>query len=442
MGNESFWQTKESRSFPCLRGRKKADVAIVGGGMTGLTCALWLSRTGLRVILLEAERLGCGGSSRCSGIVALSNGLQYAQIMENRGEYAASSFVKTQQNALISLRELSGQAGFGWREDTFYLTAETEKEAVELEAEKEAMKRAGLDAELAAKFPAFFPAISAICIQGMGMLNPALYLKTLMEHSLRQGVEIHERSRVTGMETNMVFTEQGAVHAPYIIVATGYPIINTPGWYFLRMEQRENTLIPLYAGMSVKGIWAAADSSFTLRPVSGGALLQICGSYVGSRPQKSKDRLKRFQGLTDTGKRYAGIEAYTADGLPFIGPYGSKTPNLFVAAGFNGRGIIGSMVAAQAISARILGLPSDGYEIYSGQRSIGGMYMPCSIGARYAGEWMKHPSGPRCPHMGCRLRYNPHSRLWECPCHGSRFDDIGHVLNAPSVKDAFLRNRR
>lgn len=68
---------------------------------------------------------------------------------------------------------------------------------------------------------------------------------------------------------------------------------------------------------------------------------------------------------------YGGIDTYSADGLPYIGAYSKKTPNLFVASGYGGRGLIGSMVAAQAISAKILGLPGEGYAVYSGQRHGG-----------------------------------------------------------------------
>ena len=140
-----------------------------------------------------------------------------------------------------------------------------------------------------------------------------------------------------------------------------------------------------------------------------------------------------------------GYNAVTADGLPYIGPYGRRTPNLFVAAAYGGQGILGSITAAQVISARILGLRCEGDFIFSGQRRASASRMnelkTClSIGAHYASGSFR-TRAPRCPHMGCRMKFNPSTRLWECPCHGSRFDGIGHWRNGPAVHDAIIRRK-
>ena len=113
-----------------------------------------------------------------------------------------------------------------------------------------------------------------------------------------------------------------------------------------------------------------------------------------------------------------------------------------MASGYEGKGILGSMMAAHAISASILGLPSYGYDIYSGQRRMSSPALPASIGAQYIKGFLAHPGAPRCPHMGCRLVRNLRTGMWECPCHGSRFDDIGHVLNTPAIRPAILKDRR
>ena len=140
-----------------------------------------------------------------------------------------------------------------------------------------------------------------------------------------------------------------------------------------------------------------------------------------------------------------GYNAVTADGLPYIGPYGRRTPNLFVAAAYGGQGILGSITAAQVISARILGLRCEGDFIFSGQRNAAVSRMDelktCfSIGVHYASGSFR-TRAPRCPHMGCRMKFNPSTRLWECPCHGSRFDGIGHWRNGPAVHDAIIRRK-
>ena len=132
----------------------------------------------------------------------------------------------------------------------------------------------------------------------------------------------------------------------------------------------------------------------------------------------------------------------TPDGLPYIGHYSRKTPNLFVMTGYQDNGILMSMVGAQAISARVLGLPDDAYQIYSGQRGRGAVRAALATLGRYAGSLAARPSAPSCPHLGCKLVYDRQARIWSCPCHGSRFDDIGRILNAPAVHPARLNRRK
>lgn len=160
---------------------------------------------------------------------------------------------------------------------------------------------------------------------------------------------------------------------------------------------------------SMEGLWARGKTVRRLRPFVGHTHPPLgCGEPAGV---------------------YGGAECVTADGLPFIGPYSRKTPNLFVAGGYGGQGLIGAMLAAQIISARVLGLPGEGYDLYCGQRGGVTPRFLLGLAGRYAGGLAARHWAPRCPHMGCRLVYDAQARIWECPCHGSRFDDIGRVLS-------------
>lgn len=445
---QSFWMHREEPEFPALRGRRTADAVVVGGGMTGLTTAFWLCRAGLRVILLEADKLLCGASSRCAGIVSAAGTPAYARLEKTGGTALSSAYAQTQMAALHSLREMARQqgSGSGWQESEAQIIADSAEQAKLLEKEAEAMQRAGLAAGFSHATQCPFPAEGVLRVGNMATLHPLRYFRHIADLAVRQGVKIFEHSRVISLETNLAYTERGSVTAPYIIVATGFPIINMPGWYFARMTQSQSWLIPVEENVKFEGLFLAADGRYALRKLRDGALFQLNGGRIGD------DSCMEARGVFDEvyapllgcGKAnnlYAGIEAHTADGLPYIGPYSAKTPNLFVAAGYGGRGLLGSMVAAQAISAHVLGLHAGEYHIYSAQRKGQGKLAP-TLAGRYLRGLLTRPSAPRCPHMGCRLTYNAQERIWECPCHGSRFSDIGRVINAPAVHDAKVQHGR
>ena len=425
------WNVQKGEDCPSLRGRINADVAIVGGGLSGLACALWLSRTGLRVALAEAETLGSGISGNCAGVIALTNGILYSHLEKLRGIQTSQRCAVTLGSAMHAAEGFAGEVGLAWQRLPLYMEGNKDT----LEKELEAMRRAGIRARW---IPAEESRLAAarIALEDAAVVHPEKYIEALVRCCRKIGVQLFEHSRVIGVEIQEIHTERGSIHAPYMIIATGYPIVNVPGWYFLRMEQYENRLI-YAAGTAQEHIEIHTDERFVIRPFQRGMLIHASDSACGNI-SVTKSQVNPLS----NSKTYHALECRTPDGLPYIGAYGRQTPNLFVAAGYGGMGILGSMMAAQAITARILGRPSDGYEIYSGQRSLGAVSAPLKIGGRYVRETIRHPMAPRCPHMGCRLIHNPRTRLWECPCHGSRFDDIGHVLNAPAVKDAILENRR
>lgn len=425
-----------------LRGREKADVAIAGGGLTGLSCALWLSRVGLKVALAEAEQMGWGASGSCTGMVVSSGCLFASKMEKQQGNAALEAWVHTQQKAVQSIRELSDVMRFGWMETNAFLFSQTRETTVLLEQEAESLKRAGAMVQMEQHVNAPLPAQAVLKMSGMGVLHTEKYLAALAEAAVQAGARLHGQSRVTAVETNRLCTQHGSIEAPYLIMATGYPIINVPGWYFLRMEQRNQQRITLSGGIPFDGIYCEAHGQYALRGLHKGALMHVSGQRVGTKQMPVFHEAISSAGMEIAAQPENAIESFTADGLPFIGPYGRKTPNLFVASGYGGMGITGSMIAAQAISARILGLPSDGYEIYSAQhKPFDTLFAAQSAGRLLKGK-MHGEQAPRCSHMGCRLQYNPHSHLWECPCHGSCFDDLGRVLHAPAVHPARLGKRK
>lgn len=395
--------------FPALRGRVDADVAIAGGGLTGLTIAVWLRRAGLRVAIAEGRTVGGGASAQCRGVVSLS-GTRCAGIRKRFGMESVQAFADTSLCAFRAVRELADAASLWQTRDVLVHFS-----SGEAQVEKQILQSVGFRAETQTEMRLKMP--------GMGRVDPKRYLQLLEQLARDSGVAIFEHSRVNAMETNEIITEHGSIRAPYIVVATGYPILNVPGWYFLYLTQSAYAFKRVDAEpeicMAEDGSWMAADGQMWRR-------VGRVGTYAE----------------TAAGERLCGSDVQAPDQLPVIGAYAPKTPALLVAAAYGGRGLIGSMTAAQAISSRILGLPSKGYELYDGGRLRRDLKTPLKTGLRFASTTLAHFSAPRCPHLGGRLRFDPQTKLWQCPCHGSCFDDIGQVVTAPAVHEAVLRDRK
>ena len=278
MSEETYWQQGDQRAYSPLRGRRTADAVVVGGGLTGLTVALWLCRAGLRVVLLEANTLGSGSTACCLGRVSLLSGVSLSRLEKRFGQEWASAYGSFQQNAFHTLQELSREKAVSWDWQTLddrLLAGEHPG------AEKDAFRKAGISVEIETSFSSRFAEKECLLLRNMAALHPLRYLRFLARQGEKHGLCIFEHSRVVALETNLASTERGSVQAPYIVVATGYPIVNTPGWYFLRTIQRNGCLIPLEGALSHEGMLADSDGCFALRPVRNGALVQLTLQRVG-----------------------------------------------------------------------------------------------------------------------------------------------------------------
>ena len=121
------------------------------------------------------------------------------------------------------------------------------------------------------------------------------------------------------------------------------------------------------------------------------------------------------------------------DSVPYIGQYSARTPNLYVATGFNKWGMTGAMVSAMLLSDMLTGKAPDCAEVFSPSRSM--LHPQLLINVAESALNLVTPTLPRCPHMGCALKYNPQEHSWDCLCHGSRFTKDGRLIDNPATGD-------
>ena len=136
--------------------------------------------------------------------------------------------------------------------------------------------------------------------------------------------------------------------------------------------------------------------------------------------------------------RWATQDCMTLDGIPYIGHYSKRTPDLYVATGFNKWGMTTAMAAAQMLTDMILGKENPYADVFSPSRSI--LKPQLAINAIEATTNLLTLSTKRCPHLGCALKWNPQERSWDCPCHGSRFEASGKLIDNPATGDLKKRD--
>ena len=178
-----------------------------------------------------------------------------------------------------------------------------------------------------------------------------------------------------------------------------------------------------------------AETGISLREC-GGKLIFVYGGYRPGDCKSAFDDMKKHIRLyypkASVKYEWAAQDCMTVDGIPYIGKYSESVPYMYVATGFNKWGITSSMAAAIIISDLIIGKKNKYAEVFSPQRNVN-LKGVVSNGAQYAKNLVM-PFPKRCPHLGCALKWNEYEQSWDCPCHGSRFDKEGRIIDNPATK--------
>ena len=451
MADFPSWQQGIRRAWPSLRGTIRADVAIVGGGLTGVTAALLMQEQGMDAVLLEARRLGQGATFGCGGLVTCQAFHAYDTAAKAVGSGAARTLAQLLREAVqgvISLAERPGMA-CGISPVSVYAYAETADDLPALERLLAMEGSLGLSISQAPDAGGCpFPVALSAVIPHQALLSPLPFLLGLAEAASALGCRIHEESPVLDIQGRRVKTSGGTVTADRVVLCTGVPLGCTrlPVLSLLQPRLREARALRYAQPLHTAQLSVQADE-MALRPIPGGLLMTIDRGALGTTQEERsglvRDRtLRALLPEADTADVILRREVFSRDGLPLVGPVHPGDDRLLMAGGFGGVGLTGAYLAARILTGIVLSrpLPESGlfrpFRGYPGKVRLQAQGLATSARA-YAQGWT-HPSSPRCPHMGCPLRYNPANRRWECPCHGSMFDVLGQVEAAPATRNASL----
>ncbi len=420
-------------SFPPLQGDLKTDVLVVGGGMAGLLCAHTLTQQGVDCALVEADRICHGVTRNTTAKITSQHGLIYGRLLKEFGPERARGYWEANEAALEQLCQLASGMDCDLQRSDHYVYDHT---AARLEKELAALHTLGIPARFEDRLSLPFPVEGAIRFAHQARFHPLKFAA-----GIAGGLKIFENTAVKEFVGKTVVTDTGRITAQRVILATHFPILNKHGLYFLKLYQQRSYVLALEGAAQPEGMYLSAEpNGLSLRNHGSYLLLGGGGHRTGKKGggwAMPEDFAKVWFPRAKVVRRWATQDCMTLDGVPYIGPYSPNTPGLFVATGFNKWGMTGAMTAAFILADQVQGRRNDYAQVFSPRRGI--LRPQLLKNAVETTVNLLRPTVPRCPHLGCALKWNPRERSWDCSCHGSRFDAEGRLLDNPATGD--LRKR-
>lgn len=459
-----------------LNGDVKTDILIIGAGIAGILVGYLLNKSGREVVLIDKSQIASGNTGNTTAKITSQHDLIYHKLIEEFGEEKASQYAKANELAIKMYKEIIKERKIkcDFEEVPAYIYSLNNTELIKKEVE--AAKNLGIEAEFVENVNIPLDVKGAVKFNNQGQFNPLKFIEDISKELV-----IYENTRAIKIEENLVSTNKGKITADHIVIATHYPIMNAPGYYFMKMHQERSYVIALENADNIQGMYIDYEKQgYSFRNYQellllGGVSQRTGENEKGGSYNKLREFAKEIYPNAREKYNWSAQDCMTIDGIPYIGKYSESTPNIYVATGFNKWGMTSAMVSAMIIADLILGKENDFSDIFSPKRfdlslSISNIakdlatttknfiaqkiYIPSSeiehikdghAGVvEYEGEKVgvyKNEEGKefivstKCPHLGCELHWNADELTWDCPCHGSRFNYKGKLIDSPSVKD-------
>ena len=431
---KSVWtENVDLPEFESLSGDAKTDVLIIGGGLCGIMCAYYLEQAGVDYILVEGNKIASGITKNTTAKITSQHGLIYAKLLKSGGKEKAQMYLRANQKALAEYEKLCQNIDCDFEKKDAYTYSMTDRGKIEEEVR--AVNSLGFNADFVQITQLPFEIKGAIRFKNQAQFNPLKFIAGIAE-----GLKIYEDTFVRELTPTEVITNKGRIRAKKIIAATHFPFLNKHGSYFVKLYQHRSYVSAFDIAPNLNGMYVDEDKKgMSFRNYKNLLLIGGSGHRTGKQSGAWEDLsgfAREYYPEARLQYQWAAQDCMSLDGVPYIGQYSKNTPEMYVASGFNKWGITSSVVAAIILSDMVQEKKNDFAEVFSPQRS---MLKPQLVANGFESTLnLLTPTTKRCPHMGCALKWNKAEHTWDCPCHGSRFESDGTLIDNPSMGDANL----
>ncbi|MBV9209511.1 MAG: FAD-dependent oxidoreductase [Acidobacteria bacterium] len=490
----SLWiATTPETNYDALHQGVTVDVAVIGGGIAGITSALLLKRDGARVAVIEAGRVVKSVTGNTTAKVTSLHNLIYDHLIKQFGLEGAQAYANAQQAAIEKVAALANDYGIDCdftRTDAYTYT-EDEAELERIKAEAEAAAKLNLPVSYVETTPLPFPVKGAVRFSNQARFHPRKYLLALAAKIEGDGSYIFEETRALDLEEEdevcRVKTQRGVVSAGQVILATHFPFYDH-GMYFARMSPKRSYVIGCRLNTPApEGMFITSSEPFrsfrSARAEDGGEIWMVGGK--NHKTGQGGDTAERYRNLERFARERFDVKAIeyrwstqdnnTVDKVPYIGKSTPASKRIYVATGFGGWGMTNGTVAGMILSDQIAGRENAWSSVFDPNRfkpitsaadfvkenlNVAKRFVADRIGvpdeeklpelAEGEGRVVEsdgekvavckvsgatHTVSAICTHMSCVVDWNNAEKSWDCPCHGSRFNYDGAVIQGPANKD-------
>jgi glycine/D-amino acid oxidase-like deaminating enzyme/nitrite reductase/ring-hydroxylating ferredoxin subunit len=493
--NASVWSATVSFSrSPALDRNVRADVCIVGAGIAGLTTAYLLALEGQSVVVIDKNQVSCGETSHTSAQLSNEIDASYRRIERIHGEKGAQLVAKSHTAAIAQIEAIVEEEDIDCefeRLDGYLFLGHKDSDKT-LNEELDAAKRAGINVKQFDHFPFDLQLGPCLQFRRQAQFHPLRYTAGLAKAIKRHGGRIFsetEAKEIKGGKTAEIKTKnRKKISAGSVVVAT-----NTPVNDWVKIHTKQAAYRTYVIGVSIptdsipKALYWDTEEPFhyvrVLRIKNQNHTRDVL--IVGGEDHKTgqtdiQDRFTRlttwaqshFPSIQEPEFRWSGQVMNSFDGLAFIGRNPEDEANVYIATGDSGMGLTHGTIAGMLIRDLMLVRNNSWATLYDPSRkslraALTFAEENLNVAAQYA-TWATpgevnsveeikpgvgailrrglskfasyrddagnlHERSAVCPHLGCIVSWNATERSWDCPCHGSRFDPYGKVLNGPAI---------